>query len=300
MKIAFIGLGHMGQPMARNLLRAGHEVTAYNRSRGRAEALGKEGARVADSPAQAVAEADVLMTMLPDDQAVRGAVLEGDRAAIAAMRREAIHMSCSTISVEMSKELERRHRDRGQGYIATPVFGRPEAAAEKKLWFIAAGEPSQIECCRSVMDALGSGVSVIGEQPWQANLIKIAVNFVLGSMLETVGESYALVEKHGVDTRKFLEALNGTVRSPVIENYGKIISERRYEPAGFSLRLGMKDAELALDAAKSAASPLPLAGILRDHYLQALAYGHGDLDWAAIAEVSRINANVVRTLKAGG
>ncbi len=299
MKIGFIGLGHMGQPMARNLLRAGHEVTAYNRSRGRAEALGKEGARVADSPAQAAAEADVLITMLPDDQAVREAVLEGERAAIAAMRREAVHISCSTISVEMSKELEQRHRERGQGYLATPVFGRPEAAAEKKLWFIVAGGPSQIECCRSVMDALGSGVSVIGEQPWQANLIKIAVNFVLGSMLETVGESYALVEKHGVDTRKFLEALNGTVRSPVIENYGKIISERRYEPAGFSLSLGMKDAELALDAAKSAASPLPLAGVLRDHYLQALAYGHGDLDWAAIAEISRINANVVRTLKAG-
>jgi 3-hydroxyisobutyrate dehydrogenase-like beta-hydroxyacid dehydrogenase len=215
------------------------------------------------------------------------------------MRAEAVHMSCSTISVEMSKELERRHRELGQSCISAPVFGRPEAAAEKMLWFIVAGEALQIERCRSVMDALGRGVSVIGGQPWQANLIKIAVNFVLGSMLETVGESYTLVEKHGVDTGKFLEVLNGTIRSPVIENYGKIISERQYEPAGFSLRLGMKDAELAIEAAKAAASPLPLAGILRDHYLQAVAYGHADLDWASIAEISRINANVVRTLKRG-
>jgi len=300
MKIGFIGLGLMGMPMARNLLRSGHEVTAYNRTRGRAEELAKEGARVADSPAQAATGAEVLVTMLADDRAVREAVLEGERAAIASLGREAIHISCSTISVEMSKELERRHGERGQGYVAAPVFGRPEAAAARKLLFIAAGEPSQIECCRPVMDALGRGVSIIGEQPWQANLVKIAVNFVLAGMLETVGESYALVEKHRVDARKFLEVLNGTIHSPVIESYGKIISERGYEPAGFSLRLGLKYTELALEAAKSSASPLPLAGILRDHFLQALAYGHGDLDWAAVAEISRINANVVRTLKAGG
>lgn len=301
MKVGFIGLGRMGLPMARNLIRAGHELTAYDRTRGRAETLQREGARIANSPAEAAAEADVLVTMLANDEAVRETVLDGDEAAIRSLRREAVHMSSSTVSVEISKELEQRHRERGQGYIAATIIGRPEAAAERRLWIIAAGAPAQIERCRPVMQGIGHGITEIGEEPWRANLVKIAVNFVLGSMVEMLGESYALVEKHGIDARKFLEVLNGgALQSPFVQNYGTIIAERRYEPAGFSLRLGLKDTELALEAAESARSPLPFAAVIRDHYLQALAYGHGELDWAAVAEISRINANVVRTLKAGG
>jgi 3-hydroxyisobutyrate dehydrogenase-like beta-hydroxyacid dehydrogenase len=239
--------------------------------------------------------------MLADDRAVRETILDGDQAAIRSLRREAVHMSSSTVSIDMSKELEQRHRERSQGYIAAPIIGRPDAAAERKLWIVAAGQPSHVERCRPVMEAASRGISVVAEEPWRANLVKIAVNFVLASMLETLGESYALVEKHGIDARKFLEVLNGgAFQSPVIENYGNRIVERRYDPAGFALHLGHKDAELALDAATSARSPMPLAGVLRDHFLQALAYGHGELDWSALAEVSRINANVVRTVKAGG
>lgn len=301
MKIGFIGIGNMGEPMARNLIRAGHEVTVYNRTRQRADALRQEGARVAASPAEAAAEAHVMITMLADDQAVRETVLSGGEPAIESLRRGAVHMSSSTISLELSKELEHRHDARGQGYVAAPVLGRATAAAEKRLWVIVAGAPEQIERCRPVLEELGRGVSVVGAEPWKANVVKIGVNFVLASMIETLGESYALMEKHGIDPHQFLEVLNGgAFQSPVFANYGARIAEGRYLPAGFALRLGLKDTELALAAAKAAMTPLPIAGVLRDHFLEALAYGHGELDWAAIASVSRIHANVPRTSRAGG
>lgn len=294
MKVGFIGIGNMGEPMARNLLLAGHEVAVYNRTLHRAEGLGKQGARIAVSPAEAAADADVLITMLADDRALRGTVLEGGGPAIGALRRGAIHISSSTISLDMSKELEQRHAACGQGYVAAPVIGRADAAAQKTLWVIAAGPPDQIARCRPILDALGRGITVVGEEPWKANLVKIGVNFVLASMVEALGESYALVEKHGVDPHQFLAVLNGgAFQSPVFENYGTRIADHRYQPAGFSLRLGLKDTQLALAAAESAAAPLPFAGVLRDRFLQALAYGHGDLDWAAIAEIARVNANLI-------
>lgn len=297
MKVAFIGLGSMGSPMARNLIRAGHQLTLYNRTRQRAEALRKDGARVAGSAAEAVADAEVLVTMLANDEAVRGTVMP----ALDTLPARAIHMSASTISVECSRELEREHAARGQGYVATPVLGRPEAAEQKKLWVLAGGRADVIERCRPLIEALGRGFTVVGEEPWKANLTKIGVNFVLASMLESIGEAYALVEKAGLDSHKFLEVLNGGLfNSTVIENYGKRIAGRNYEPAGFQLKLGFKDTELALEAAAASDVPMPYAGVLRDRFLQALAYGHGELDWSAVAEISRINAGLKRTLQAGG
>ena len=252
MKIAFIGLGNMGEPMALNLARAGHELTVYNRTRGKAERLAKEGARVADSPAAAVRGAEVAITMLANDQAVRDAMLVSTQpagAAIDALPRGAIHMCTSTISVALSKELAERHAAHGQGFVAAPVLGRPDAAAQRKLWIIAAGPPHEVQCCRPLMEAMGRAVTVMGEEAWRANLTKIAVNFMLASMLEAMGEAIALVRKSAVDAQQFLEVLNGLFNSPVYANYGKIIAEQRFEPAGFKLQLGLKDVGLALDAA---------------------------------------------------
>jgi len=304
MRVGFIGLGTMGEPMARNLIRAGHRLTVYNRTRQRADALGSEGARVADTPADAAADAEVLITMLADDRAARSVLLGAgpeQTSAIDALAPEAIHMSASTIGVECSKDLEREHRVRSQGYVAAPVIGRAEAARDKALWIIAAGEPGSIERCRPLMEALGRGITVVGEEPWKANLTKIAVNFMLATVLESFGEAYAMLEKSGLDPHSFLDVVNnGAFRSPVYANYGKMIADRQYEPAGFALKLGLKDAELALEAAAAVHAPLPFASVLRDHYLQALANGHGELDWSAVAEVARHNAGVGRTLKAGG
>jgi len=304
MQVGFIGLGNMGEPMARNLMRAGHRLTIYNRTRQRAEALGGEGARIADTPADAAAEAEVLITMLADDRAVRSVLLGAgpdETSAIDALAPEAVHMSASTIGIECSKELEREHRARRQGYVATPVIGRAEAARDKALWVIAAGAPKDIERCRPLMEALGRGITIAGEEPWQANLTKIGVNFMLATVLEAFGEVYAMLEKSGIDPHSFLDvANNGAFRSPVYANYGRMIADRQYEPAGFSLKLGLKDAELALEAGDAVQAPLPFASVLRDHYLQALAHGHGELDWSAVAEVARHNAGVRKALKAGG
>ena len=299
MRVGFIGLGNMGEAMARNLIRAGHRLTVYNRTRQRAEALESEGARVADAPADAAADAEVLITMLSDDRAVRSVLLNAgpeQTPAIDALAPEAVHMSASTIGIECSKELEREHRVRSQGYVAAPVIGRAEAARDKALWVMAAGAPDAIERCRPIMEALSRGITVVGQEPWKANLTKIGVNFMLATVLESFGEAYAMLEKSGLDPHGFLDVLNnGAFRSPVYANYGKMIADRQYEPAGFSLKLGLKDAELALEAAEAVHAPLPFASILRDHYLQALAHGHGELDWSAVAEVARHNAGVGRT-----
>lgn len=304
MRVGFIGLGNMGEPMARNLIRAGHRLTVYNRTRQRAQALAGEGARVADTPSDAAADAEVLITMLSDDRAVRSVLLDagaGETSAIDALAPEAIHMSASTIGIECSKELEREHRVRRQGYVAAPVIGRAEAARDKALWVIAAGLPDPIERCRPLMEALGRGITIAGAEPWMANLTKIGVNFMLATVLESFGEAYALLEKSGLDPHSFLDVLNnGAFRSPVYANYGRMIADRQYEPAGFSLRLGLKDTELALEAGEAVQAPLPFGSVLRDHYLQALAHGHGELDWSAVAEVARHNAGVGRTHKVGG
>ena len=289
MKVAFFGAGNMGEPMVLNLLRAGHEVTVYNRTREKVAPLETAGARVAASPAAAVTAAEAVITMLANDQAVRNTVLG---AAIHALPAGAVHMSTSTISVALSKELAAAHAAKGQGYVAAPVLGRPEAAAAKKLWVIAAGPKDQVERCRPLMDAIGRGVSIMGDQPWQANLTKIAANFMLAAMLEAMSESSALVRKAGMDAHAFFEVVNALFNSPVYTLYSKIIADQQFEPAGFRLTLGMKDVGLALEAAGGEHVPLPLASLIRDHYLDAVAHDRGDADWSALAEVAARHAGI--------
>jgi len=292
----------MGQAMARNLMRAGHQLTVYNRTRAKAEPLAHEGAKIAGSPADAAAEADVLISMLADDHAVRATILNGQagqRPAIETL--QGIHMSSSSISVDLSKELEAAHRARGQRYIAAPILGRSEAAADKQVWVIAAGPRNDVAACRPLMDAIGHGVSEVGAEPWKANLVKIGVNFFLSSVIEALGEAFALIEKSGLDTKQFFQVLNECAfRSPVVANYGNMILDQRYQPAGFTLNLGLKDTLLALQAATAAQAPLPIAGVLHDQFLHAMAHGMGDRDWSAIAEVSRQTAGLRRTMPAGG
>ena len=290
MRISFIGLGSMGLPMARNLLDAGHELTVYNRTRNRADELGQVGLRVAASPREAAGSADFLITMLSDDTAVES-VMFGDEGALAGLKPDTIHASMSTISHLLSRRLADEHRSRRQRYVAAPVFGRPEAAAGAKLWIIAAGEAENIERCRPVFGLIGQGVEVVGDDPAMANVLKLAGNFLLASAIEALGETFTLVQKYGIEPGRFLEILNGRLfRSPIYENYGKLIAERRWEPAGFKLRHGLKDVRLALSAAEEVTTPLPLASLIRDHYLSALARGWGESDWAALARVLEENA----------
>ena len=292
MKVGFIGLGGMGLPMAANLLKAGHDLIVYNRTRSRADELTRQGAKVAASPKEAAAGVEVVVTMLADDAAVES-VMFGDQGVLLGLGRGAIHASMSTIGHTFSRRLDAEHRDRGQGYVAAPVFGRPDAAQAAKLWIVAAGPGAAIERCRPLFEAMGQGTEIVGDDPSRANVVKLAGNFILAAAIEAMGEAFALVRKHGVEPGRFLEIVNGRlVRSPVYENYGNLIAQRRWEPAGFKLRHGLKDVRLALAAGDEVSAPLPVASLLRDHYLAAMARGWGDIDWAALARLSAVNAGL--------
>jgi 3-hydroxyisobutyrate dehydrogenase-like beta-hydroxyacid dehydrogenase len=297
-KVGFLGLGGMGAPIARNLLAAGHTLTVYNRTPDRARELVALGARVVASPARAATGAEALVTMLADDVAVTATVLDGR--VIKALGRGAIHISMSTISPALSRRLTEAHRGAGQAYIAAPVFGRPDAAAAKRLWIVAAGPQDALAAARPILEAVGQEVLVVGDDPAAANVVKIAGNFLLASAIEAIGEAFALVRKHGIDPTRFLEIVNGKVlRSPVYESYGALIAAERYEPAGFKLKHGLKDVRLALEAGDEVAAPLPLASLMRDHYLSAVARGWEEIDWAALAKVSAVNAGLTPVREEG-
>ena len=292
MKISFIGLGSMGLPMARNLLQAGHKLTVYNRTSARADALASLGPTVADSPVAAARGANVLFTMLADDAALENVML-GDQGALGALPRGAIHVSLSTISPALARWLDERHRVAGQTYVAAPVFGRPEAAAAKQLWIVAAGPAAAIERCRPLFLALGQGVILAGEAPPRANVIKLAGNFLLAAAIEAMGEAFAFARKNDVPPTDLLDVVNGHLfRSPIYENYGKLIAEERYEPAGFKLTYGLKDIRLVLGAADAVAAPMPLASLMHDRYISAVARGWSEIDWAGLARVAAADAGL--------
>ena len=291
MRTGFIGLGKMGLAMARNLLRAGHQVAAYNRSREKAEAMAGEGARAADSPADACRDSQAVITMLADDQAVEQVVF-GENGVASALAKGAVHISSSTIGTALARRLAAEHALRGQGYLSAPVFGRPDAAESRKLIVVAAGPSELVYLCRPLFDAIGRQTSVAGSEPWQANAVKLCGNFMLASMIEAFGEAFGLLRKAGVDPHVFLEIVNGLFASPVYGNYGRIIADERFSPAGFALKLGLKDVRLALETADECAAPMPLASLIRDHFLSAVAHGQAELDWSSVTRVPARNAGL--------
>jgi 3-hydroxyisobutyrate dehydrogenase-like beta-hydroxyacid dehydrogenase len=291
MRIGFIGLGKMGSAMARNLLRAGHQVAVYNRSREKAEVLAGEGARATDSPADACRESQAVMTMLADDRAVEQIVF-GENGVASALAKGAVHISSSTIGTALARRLAAEHALRGQEYLSAPVFGRPEAAENRKLIVVAAGPGELVELCRPLFDAIGRQTSVAGSEPWQANAVKLCGNFMLASLIEAFGEAFATLRKAGVDPHVFLEIVNSLFASPVYANYGRIIADEQFSPAGFALKLGLKDMRLALETAQECAAPMPLASLIRDHFLSAMAQGQAELDWSSMARVLARNAGL--------
>jgi len=285
MRIGFIGLGNMGSAMAANLLKAGHDVTVYNRSRGKVDELAEKGA----VPAASVADAcggDVVVTMLANDEAVEG-VAFGDGGIVASLAPGTTHVSSSTISPALAERLTAAHAEAGQHFIAAPVFGRPEAAAAAKLFVIAAGPPAPMQQVSDVFDAIGQRTFVVSEQPSAASLVKLSGNFLIMSVIEALGEAMALVGKAGVDKHQYLDILTSTLfAAPVYQTYGGLIASGQFEPAGFAATLGQKDARLVLKAAEDLNVPMPLASLIRDRFLALLARGGADLDWAAIGALS--------------
>ena len=278
MKVGFVGLGNMGTGMARNLLNAGHQVTVYNRTRSRAEALASTGAVVADSPGRAASGAEVIITMLADDHALEAVVFGTDNI-LESLPANAIHVSTSTISVALSRRLAAAHRERKQNYVAAPVFGRPEAAAAAKLFIIAAGASSAVERCLPLFNAMGQKTFVVGEDAPGANVIKLTGNFLITTVIESLAESLALVRKSGLDGNQFLEVLtNSLFNAPIYKTYGGLIAAEKFDPPGFKLPLGLKDNRLLLAAAEEKSVPMPMASLVRDRFLSALAQGLGESD----------------------
>jgi 3-hydroxyisobutyrate dehydrogenase-like beta-hydroxyacid dehydrogenase len=292
MKVGFIGLGNMGLGMSRNLVKAGHDLVVYNRTRSRTEELQRLGAKIADTPAAAAAGAEVLITMLADDRAVQDVIFEPGRA-IESLPAGAVHISMSTISVALSRRLAKAHAEKHQHYVAAPVFGRPDAAAAAKLFIVAAGPTEQIERCRSLFTAMGQRLFVINEDAPAATLIKLSGNFLITTVIESLAEAFALMRKSGVDPQKFLEVLTESLFSaPVYKNYGAMIAADKFEPVGFKMPLGFKDNRLVLAAAEEVSVPMPMASLVHDRFVAAMAQGLENADWSAIARIAYKNAGL--------
>jgi 3-hydroxyisobutyrate dehydrogenase-like beta-hydroxyacid dehydrogenase len=290
MDLGFIGLGAMGREMAANLVKAGHAVRVWNRSRGPAEELARRGAVAVGDPGEAFR--GVVFSMLADDDAARAVFL--DRGLLEAAPANTVHVNMATLSVRLTRELADAHGRRGVGYVAAPVFGRPEAAAARQLNIVAAGDDAILDRVQPLLDDIGQRTWRVSPDPSQATALKLAGNFMIASAIETVAEAAVMVERHGLAPAKLLEVLTSTLfAAPVYKNYGAMIAERRYEPAAFRLALGLKDLRLLLEAGDAVRTPMPLAGLLRDHLLEAVAQGDGDRDWAALAEIARRHAGLV-------
>lgn len=278
MKVGFIGLGQMGHAMAGNLLKAGHELTVWNRSPEKAKDLLGRGARWAESPGHA-ADGDVVMTMLADDHALE-AVVYGDGGILAA---PALHVSHSTISVPLAERLARDHGVRS-GFVSAPVFGRPAAAQAAKLFVVTAGQPDLVARCEPLFAAIGQRSFHVGDSPSAANLVKLGGNFMIMAAVEAMAEAMTLVEAGGVERRAMLEVLTGTLfNAPIYHTYGELLVEDRFRPAGFAAPLGLKDMNLADSAATASRVPMPLLGVVRDHLRAAIATEGEDIDWASVA-----------------
>jgi 3-hydroxyisobutyrate dehydrogenase-like beta-hydroxyacid dehydrogenase len=288
-KIGFLGLGSMGEPIAANLIKAGHQVTVWNRTASKAGPLVKQGATLAKEVAEA-SRNEAVCTMVADDHALRQ-MLEGGL--LAALPKGGVHISISTISVVLAEELKTLHSDRQQLYVSAPVFGRPEAAAAKKLWVVAAGDTAAIAKARPVLEAIGQQVVEIGEDPVQANIAKIGGNFLIASAMEAMGEALALVGRYGVDPVKYMEFLSSTLfAAPIYKNYGMKIARQEYEPVGFRAPLGLKDVRLAIAAGEAKTVPLPLASLLHDQMLTTIAHYGEEVDWSSIGRLAAEHAGI--------
>ncbi|WP_298358977.1 NAD(P)-dependent oxidoreductase [Rhodoblastus sp.] len=291
MKVGLIGLGRMGVGMAANLLKAGHDISVFNRTPAKAEPLVAQGAKLAADIA-AACRGDAVITMLSDDDALRQ-IAFGPGGVVESLREGAVHISSSTISVALAEELEAAHAAAGQKFVSAPVFGRPEAAAAGKLFVVAAGAQQTLAELAPVFDAVGQKTFVVSDRPKTANLVKLSGNFLIAAVIESLGEAIALVGKAGVDRVQYIELLTSTLfGAPIYRTYGTLIAERKFEPAGFAAALGQKDIRLALSAAETLAVPLPLASLLRDRFLTLIAHGGGALDWSAIGDLASRDAGI--------
>ncbi|TFE25878.1 NAD(P)-dependent oxidoreductase [Frankia sp. B2] len=289
MKIGFIGLGGMGSAMARNLIDAGHTVLAWNRSPDPVTELAAAGA-VPASISEAFATG-IVLSMLADDQAVTDRLL--DPRVLTAAPAGALHVNMATVSTALAIQARREHAEHGLRYLAAPVFGRTDAARAGNLTIVTSGDPDAIAEVQPLFDVLGRRTWTVGDAPEHANLVKILGNYLIACSIEAMAEASAVIEAGGMNPATFIEVLTDNLfTGPVFTGYGRMIGNRDYEPVNFRLPLGLKDVQLALASGLERNVPLPFGGVLRDAFVDALAHGQTDQDWAAVTETARRRAGL--------
>ncbi|RPJ57234.1 MAG: NAD(P)-dependent oxidoreductase [Acidobacteria bacterium] len=281
--VGFVGLGAMGTAISKNLLQAGFRLQVFNRTREKAEQLAREpGVTVGSRPSELAVKGRMIVSMLADDKALEqvvtgpGGLSEGAAGIV--------HISMSTVSPDTARRMAQIHTNRGDRFVSAPVFGRPEAAAARKLWICESGEPDAKAEVRHILEAMGQGIFDFGEDPGAANVVKLAGNFLIASAIEAMAEAFTLGEKNGLDRGKMAEMFAATLFAcPIYLNYGRLVAEQGYDKVGFSLPLGLKDMQLLQATAVTSRVPMPFAAIVRDRLVAAMAKGREGLDWTGFA-----------------
>ena len=290
MDVGFLGTGRMGKAMATNLLKAGHRVRAWDKSPEAFADLKATGAEIATGPTDVLGR-DALISMLPNDQALREVFIAGDLLKHGSPATVSINMG--TVSIDCVDELVAAHKARGNPYVAATVFGRPDVAAAGKLSIMAAGDAATIDRIQPLFDAIGQKTYRVGTEPRQANIAKIAGNLMVACAIEAIAEAAALLRKYEMSAPDVLDVIvTSLFNVPVYQGYSRAIGHQQYVPPGFDLVLGMKDVGLALKAGEKADVPLPFASVLRDAFIDAVANGDANKDWAAIARVAARKAGL--------
>lgn len=284
MKIGFIGLGAMGHPMAKRLLDAGHHLLVYNRTAAKADDLVAMGAVLVDTPAAVAREVDIVFSMMFDDATTQETTFGKDGIA-AGLSSKAIHVCCSTVSLAQARRLRDGHAERGQSYVSANVLGRPPAAEAGELFVMAAGSRDALDRLEPVLKCFGPHIFRMGDDPIQANLAKLSLNFMIYSTIEQMAEVFALNEKAGTDPRVIFEVMTGSFyNAPVHRNYGKLMVEHDYDYPGAPVTLGLKDVKMFMDAGGDYGVPLPYASVVRDRLLSAVSAGDADRDFVVLLE----------------
>ncbi|NHO31544.1 NAD(P)-dependent oxidoreductase [Acetobacter fallax] len=293
MKIGFVGLGAMGHPMARRLLEAGYDVTVWNRTAGKADDLVAKGAHRAASPADVAVDADVVFSILFDDASTERATFGSDGLA-STLKAGAAHVCCSTLSLDQARRLRDGHARHGQVYVSANVLGRPPAAEAGELFVMVAGPADSCEKITPLLEAFGKKVFVVGDDPVQANLLKLSLNFMIMSTIEQMAEVFAINEKSGTDPHTVFDIMTGSFfDAPVHRNYGKLMVDHAYDkPGAPSVTLGLKDTEMFLAAGHDYRVPLPYASIARDRFLAAISAGDASRDFVVLMERVRQDAGL--------
>lgn len=281
-KIAFLGLGNLGTPIAESLVNSGFDVTVWNRTLSKTQPLVDLGATAVDSPIEAITPGGIVFSVLADDSAVEDTFSED---LLRKLGKRGIHISMSTISPECARRLHQTHHVFEVSYVAAPIFARPEAVKAKVGNICISGDEAARELVKPILQTFVKGIYDFGDDPGAANVVKLAGNFMIAASLEMMGEAFTMAEKNGVSRLSIYEMLSQTLfAAPIFQNYGKIVATHAYEPVAFRLPLGLKDINLTLKTAADSNVTMPLADLIKNRFISAIAKGRSDLDWGALAK----------------